>query len=194
MFTGIITETGVVAARVLSRVSIRASRRLIDKLERGTSVSVDGVCLTAIGKKKNTFLADVMPETVCKTSLAKRRIGDLVNLELSATPVSFLAGHIVQGHVDGVGTIKKIRQVGSGRILTVSVPRTLTRYIVSKGSIAVNGASLTVIASGKDYFTVGIIPYTWKTTNLSGLMRGDTVNIEVDVLAKYAEKLLKKRI
>lgn len=186
MFTGIITETGVVAARTLSRISIRANRRLIGALNRGMSISVDGACLTTVARKKDTFSADIMTETARKTSLAKRRVGDLVNLELPATPSSFLAGHIVQGHVDGIGTIQEIRKIGSGRTLKITVPRSLTRHIVYKGSIAVNGISLTVIEARKDHFTVGIIPHTWSTTNLRAVKRGDKVNLEADVLAKYA--------
>lgn len=194
MFTGIITETGTIAARTQSRVSIRASRRLIGALDRGMSISVDGACLTVIARDKNTFSADIMPETARKTSLANLRLGDLVNLELPATPASFLSGHVVQGHVDGVGTIKEIRKDGSDRILKAAVPRALARYIVPKGSIAMNGISLTVIQAARGYFTVGIIPHTWSATNLRTAKRGDVVNIEVDVLAKYAEKLLKKLI
>lgn len=190
MFTGIITETGTVVVRTGSKVSIRASNRLIGKLKRGISVSVDGACLTVVGKKARVFSADIMPETMRRTRLDGMRPDALVNLELPATPAALLSGHFVQGHVDGVGTIKEIQKAGSERILTIAIPRNLTRYVVSKGSIAVNGISLTVIEIRKDYFAVGIIPHTWKTTNLSGLMRGDKVNLEVDVLAKYVEEFV----
>lgn len=194
MFTGIITETGVVSSRAPARISIRASRNFVRALARGASVALDGACLTVVAKGKNSFSADIMPETARRTTLSDLRRGTSVNLELPATPASFLSGHIVQGHVDGVGTVEEIRKDGSDRILKIAIPRNLARYVVSKGSIALNGISLTVIQAGRGYFTVGIIPHTWNTTNLCTVMRGNAVNVEVDVLAKYVEKLVKKRI
>lgn len=190
MFTGIITETGVVTTRTRSRISLRTSQRFIRKLTRGASVAVDGACLTVVGKKARVFSADIMPETVGRTTLGHLSRGVCVNLELPASPTSFLSGHVVEGHIDGIGTLTKIAQKGNSRMLTFSIPRTLSKYVVEKGSITVNGVALTVIESGKNHFTVGIIPHTRKATNLSALKRGDKINIEVDVLAKYVEKFV----
>lgn len=130
-----------------------------------------------------------MPETAKRTMLGRLKIGDLVNLELPVSLTQLLSGHLVHGHVDGVGTIKKIQKEGNSRLLTITISRDLNKYIVEKGSIAVNGISLTVINVGLD-FTVGIIPYTWQHTMLKQTKLGDSVNIEVDILAKYLEKIL----
>jgi riboflavin synthase len=190
MFTGIITESGMIRSRSRSGISIRASRTLVHKLNLGVSIAVDGACLTVVKKDKNTFSAGIMPETARKTTLSAFRRGVHVNLELPATPATFFSGHIVQGHVDGVGIVQDIRKDGSGRLLKIVIPSTLARYVVPKGSVALNGISLTVVGSGRDHFTVGIIPHTLKVTNLCTLQRGDAVNIEVDVLAKYVEKFV----
>ncbi len=194
MFTGIITETGTVADVSRSDISIRASGLFLRKLKSGTSVSVDGACLTVTAKNKSSFTADIMPETKRRTTLGNLRRGDTVNLELPATPNSFLSGHIVQGHVDGTGVVTKMRKEGASYILSFSCPRPLARSVVEKGSIALNGVSLTVIDAGASGFTVGIIPHTWQVTALHKLKRGGRVNIETDVLAKYAEKNYLKKL
>jgi len=194
MFTGIITETGTVADVSRSDISIRTSGLFLRKLRSGTSVSIDGACLTVTSKNKNSFTADIMPETKRRTTLGNLRRGDTINLELPATPDSLLSGHIVQGHVDGTGMLTKIRKEGASYILSFSIPRPLTRAVVEKGSITINGVSLTVIDAGASGFTAGIIPHTWKVTALHKLKRGDRVNIETDVLAKYAEKNYFKKL
>jgi len=156
------------------------------------SVAVNGACLTVVGKKGISFIADIMPETARRTTLGRLRRKTPVNLELPATPASFLSGHIVQGHIDGIGSVKKIVKDGGSHILTIAIPRVLGRYIVPKGSVAINGVSLTIITARSSMFTAGIIPHTFRVTMLGTLAPGDTVNIEVDVLAKYAEKFARK--
>ncbi len=184
MFTGIITETGIVE-RGAPRFSVRADSSLLRKLKRGDSIAVDGACLTVVGKTKRALSADLMPETTRRTTLGRIPRGVLVNLELPATPASFLSGHIVQGHVDEVGSLVSVVRKGHGHLLKFSIARELSKYIVEKGSIAVNGVSLTVVEAGENYFTVGIIPYTWDNTTFRTMKVGDRANIEADVLAKY---------
>ena len=162
------------------------------KIRNGTSVSVNGVCLTILKKpSKNSFAVEVMPETLNKTMLGNLKTDNLVNLELPLTPADFISGHIVQGHVDGVAKLDSITRQGISHILKFSIPRKLSKYMVAKGSVAVNGISLTIIEIGKNYFTVGIIPYTWTNTMLHTVKKNDFVNIEVDILAKYVERLKK---
>lgn len=192
MFTGIITYLGKVTKNSNETLTIQTDKDFIDELSQGMSISVDGICLTAVDITNTTFSITYMPETSKKTTISSMQKGNLVNLELSATPSTFLAGHIVQGHVDAVSKIVNILPDGNSRIFTFSIPEVLSKYIVEKGSIAVNGISLTVITISNDSFTVGIIPHTWKKTMLHISKVGDFVNIEVDVLAKYIEKLLKK--
>lgn len=192
MFTGIITETGTIANVSRSKIAIRASRAVLRTLDHGTSIAVDGACLTVIAKNKSSFAADIMPETMRRTTLGRLRRGDTVNLELPATPSSLLSGHIVQGHIDGIGTLKQIKIESDSHIFSISVPRTLARYIVEKGSVTVNGVALTVIDVRASEFTVSIIPHTWKMTMIHTLKPNDHINIEVDVLGKYIEKLIRK--
>lgn len=194
MFTGIITHTGKLEKKEKSVFTFSAPSDVLNKLSTGESISVNGCCLTVVGLSGTAFLVDVMQETEKKTMLGLLKIGYMVNLELPATPTSFLSGHIVQGHIDGVGKIEAIKQEGNSRLITIFVPKDLGRYIVEKGSIAVSGISLTVINVEKDYFTVGIIPHTWKNTMLRNIKVGDLVNIETDIMAKYIEKLWKQKI
>lgn len=188
MFTGIITHTGKLEKREKSVFTFSAARDLIEKLKRGESIAVNGCCLTVISLLTNIFSVEVIFETEKKTMLGSLISGDRVNLELPATASSFLSGHIVQGHIDGVGKIEKIKEEGNSKLLTIFVPKDLNRYIVEKGSISVNGISLTVINVEKDCFTVGIIPHTWENTMLKHIKTGDLVNIEVDIIAKYIWK------
>ena len=181
MFTGIITNLGKVSQKQGSTLTISAPSKFLSKLKKGTSVSVNGICLTIVNIAGQDFVVDLMPETLKRTNIQQ---ADFVNLELPATPNSFLSGHLVQGHIDGMGKIEKI----TSQILRVSTAPNLAQYLIEKGSIAINGISLTVIKSGKNYFTVGIIPYTWVHTMLYTLKAGNFVNIEVDILAKYVKK------
>lgn len=194
MFTGIITNLGKLEKQTDSIYTFRAAKEFVQKIEEGTSVSVNGVCLTVnAAPADELFSIEIMPETQKKTMLGDVQTGDTVNLELPVTPNTFLSGHIVQGHVDAVGEITNITREENSRLLTIRLSNNLTKYIVEKGSITVNGISLTVIEAGDDFFTIGIIPYTWDNTMIHTVKVGDKVNIEVDVLAKYLEKLINKQ-
>lgn len=203
MFTGLIQETGRVTelrqlrakkSGTLTRITI-AALEIPRELHTGDSVAVSGVCLTAVEIKRKHFCADLAEETVRRTSLARLKKGSVVNLELPARPQDRLGGHIVQGHVDGVGRLIKLARI-TGRDdwrLAIEIPASLSRYVVPQGSIAIEGISLTVAAIGNNCLEIAIIPHTWKATNLQDLRPGDPVNIEVEVLAKYVEKMTAHR-
>jgi riboflavin synthase len=191
MFTGIITNLGKVTSKSKNKLIIKTDRVFIGKLSKGTSIAIDGICLTIVDLRENSFSIDFMPETEEKTNIKYLKTSDLVNLELPATAKSFLSGHIVQGHIDGVAKLETITKESNSYILKFSIPKNLSKYIVEKGSMAVNGISLTVIDIGNKFFTVGIIPHTWDKTMLHTIKLNDYVNIEVDILAKYLEKLIK---
>jgi riboflavin synthase len=193
MFTGIIEELGTVAGVEdqgdAIRLTIQAEHVLADA-GLGDSISVNGCCLTVAERDGDTWTADVMQETLDKTSLAGVQPGDRVNLERAVTPTTRLGGHIVQGHVDGVGTIAGRTPSEHWEVVDVSMPPGLARYRVDKGSITVDGVSLTVVEARDDGFTVSLIPETLARTTLGSRQPGDRVNLEVDVLAKHVEKLL----
>ncbi len=189
MFTGIVTHVGKFERKESQRFFFSAPSAFLKSLHPSDSVAVNGTCLTVEKVSKKEFSVSLMSETLGRTMFAGIAPGDVVNLEMPSTPSTFLAGHIVQGHIDGVGKLLKCEQKGNSRILEISIDRKLTKYIVSKGSIAVNGISLTVIESKKESFTIGIIPYTWEHTMLHEIKIGDALNIEVDILAKYVEKI-----
>ena len=191
MFTGIISYIVKVKSFQNSQLLVKADRSFTKQVKNGDSVAVNGVCLTVIDKRADLFQVEVMLETLKRTALGGLKSGDIVNLELAMKAADRFAGHIVQGHIDGVAAVKSIKQKGNSHIFTFEVPKQLGRYIVEKGSVAVNGISLTVIDTNNKTFTVGIIPYTWRHTMLSSTKVGDRVNIEVDILAKYLEKLEK---
>ena len=185
MFTGIITNTGKLVHKENALFTFQTDALLCQKIDNGTSISVNGVCLTVFAKTAETFSVEIMPETEEKTMLGNLQIHDVVNLELPVTPQTFLSGHIVQGHVDDIGKLKHIGEKENSKILTIEINSDLSKYIVEKGSIAMNGISLTIIDITKTSFTAGIIPYTWKHTMLHMIKIGDSVNIEVDILGKY---------
>jgi riboflavin synthase len=193
MFTGIVEELGTVATIVdqgdAVRLTLRASTVLED-VSLGDSISVNGCCLTVVSRDGDLWTADVMQETLDKTSLLGARPGDRVNLERAVTAGTRLGGHIVQGHVDGVGTIVSRSPSEHWEVVEVSIPTGLSRYLVDKGSITVDGVSLTVVQAGDDSFTISLIPETLARTTLGFRQPGDRVNLEVDVLAKYVERLL----
>jgi riboflavin synthase len=193
MFTGIVEELGTVAGvddqGDALRLTIHAEHVLVDA-GLGDSISVNGCCLTVAEKDGDTWTADVMQETLDKTSLAGVRPGDRVNLERAVTPTTRLGGHIVQGHVDGVGTVTGRTPSEHWEVVEISMPPQLSRYLVDKGSITVDGVSLTVVEAHDDGFTVSLIPETLARTTLGSRQVGDRVNLEVDVLAKHVEKLL----
>jgi len=193
MFTGIVEELGTVAGVEdqgdAIRLAIHAEHVLADA-RLGDSIAVNGCCLTVAERDGDTWTADVMQETLDKTSLAGVAPGDRVNLERAVTPTTRLGGHIVQGHVDGVGTIAARTPSEHWEVVEVSMPPELGRYLVDKGSITVDGVSLTVVEARDDAFTVSLIPETLARTTLGRRQVGDRVNLEVDVLAKHVEKLL----
>jgi riboflavin synthase len=193
VFTGIVEELGtVVAVRPGdegAEVTIRGPRVTSDT-RPGDSIAVNGVCLTAVAVDGDTFTADVMRETLRRSTLGRLRPGEAVNLERALTLSSRLGGHLVQGHVDGVGTVRERRPGPSSEDLRVELPAGLERYVVEKGSITVDGVSLTVVAVADGWFEVSLIPTTLAATTLGRRQVGDPVNLEVDVLAKYVERLL----
>ncbi|MDH5596574.1 MAG: riboflavin synthase [Candidatus Peregrinibacteria bacterium] len=188
MFTGIIESMGQVRRKGKHSLTIKAPQ-ILPELSIGSSIAVDGVCLTVTKKGRDEFEADVMPITLERTTLGGRQAEDFVNLELAMLGSKRFEGHIVGGHVEGVAELTEMKIVDNAYHLKFRVPEGLERYIVPTGSIAVNGISLTVIEVSDDEFMVGIIPHTWENTNMHTLKIGDKVNIETDIMAKYAEKL-----
>jgi riboflavin synthase len=193
MFTGLIADLGTVGAieRDPEGTTLEISTGLAGELAVGDSVAVNGVCLTATAVHSGGFRAQAMEETLRRSSLGLLRTGWRVNLELALPADGRLGGHIVQGHVDGTGTIVAIREEGFARILDVEVEDDLARYLVEKGSVALDGVSLTVSEVRDGGFSVSLIPETLARTSLGGAQVGDRVNLEVDILAKHVERLLK---
>lgn len=192
MFTGIVEELGTVEKVEDQGDAIRLTVRAVTVLEDahlGDSISVNGCCLTVADRDGDLWTADVMQETLDKTSLYGVRPGDRVNLERAVTADKRLGGHIVQGHVDTVGTIKARTPSENWEVVEIAMPPELGRYLVDKGSITVDGVSLTVVEAGTDSFTVSLIPETLARTTLGFRQPGDRVNLEVDVIAKHVEKL-----
>jgi riboflavin synthase len=193
LFTGLVAGTGTVQSleRDGAGVRLRVRSELAGELGAGDSVAVNGVCLTAVEPDAQGFSADVMEETLRRSSLGPLGEGDAVNLELPLRAGDRLGGHIVQGHVDATGEVVSVREEGLSRVLRIAASADLLRYIVEKGSIAVEGVSLTVSAVDGDAFEVSLIPETLERTTLGAAAPGRTVNLEVDVLAKYVEKAIR---
>jgi riboflavin synthase len=189
VFTGLVQDLGTVSAVDASDDGVRLAVATALELGEGDSVSVNGVCLTATDVADGGFRADVMNETLRRSSLAQLEAGSRVNLELPLRAADRLGGHFVQGHVDGVGGVWDMRDEGFSRVVTIGVPAELMRYVVEKGSIAVDGVSLTISALGDDWLQVSLIPETLERTILGDVGVGQAVNLEVDVLAKYVERL-----
>lgn len=193
MFTGIVEELGEVTAVENLGDSCRFRLRgpvVTDGSKHGDSIAVNGVCLTVVEREGDEFTADVMAETLNRSSLGALAAGSRVNLERTVAVGGRLGGHIVQGHVDGTGAILGREASEHWEVITISLPANLTRYVVEKGSITVDGVSLTVVDAGTDYFTISLIPTTLALTTLGTKGPGDPVNLEVDVIAKYVERLL----
>jgi len=192
VFTGLVADLGTVADVDATPDGVRLSvaSRLAEELSEGDSVAVNGVCLTATTVADGAFTADVMHETLRRSSLAEVAAGGQVNLELPLRAQDRLGGHVVQGHVDGLGSVISVGEDGFARVVTIAAPAGLLRYVVEKGSIAVDGVSLTVASVTPDTFSVSLIPETLERTNLGVAAPGTPVNLEVDVLAKYVEKLV----
>ena len=197
MFTGIVEEVGTIRAIDLngdSAVLDIACATVIQDARLGDSISVNGCCLTVTTlPDAGGFTADLMGETLKRTSLGALSDGSAVNLERALRADGRLGGHLVQGHVDGVGNVVEVEPLDNWTTMRVSVPEHLRRYVVEKGSITVDGTSLTVMDAGDDWFAVGLIPHTLHNTSLRDRRAGDPVNLEVDVIAKYVEKMLRYR-
>jgi riboflavin synthase len=193
MFTGIVEELGTV--RRAGSPLVVFARKVVDDSEPGSSVAVNGVCLTVVDRTEEDGGAvlsfDLSPETLDRSSLGRLAPGDGVNLERPVTLVTRLGGHMVQGHVDGVGEVRAIEAAEPGRTVTITVPESLRRYVVEKGSIAVDGVSLTVAMVEDGRFVVALVPYTLEATTFGDARIGDPVNLEVDVVAKYVEGFVK---
>ena len=197
MFTGIVEELGTIAAIEDQGDAIRltvGATTVLEDAALGDSIAVNGCCLTVATRDGATWTADVMQETLDKTSLRGIAVGDVVNLERAVTPQTRLGGHIVQGHVDGVGEILARTPSEHWEVVEVSLPEHLARYLVDKGSITVDGVSLTVVEAKDTSFTVSLIPETLARTTLGRREVGDRVNLEADVLAKHVEKLLQSGV
>jgi len=193
MFTGLVEELGKVESRepfVGGERIVIAATVVTSDIHNGDSISVNGVCLTALDVTARTFAADVSPETLDKTTLGNLNAGSPVNLERAVTPTTHLGGHIVQGHVDGRGTFVSATSEGDFWTVRIGFAPEFARYLVYKGSVTVEGISLTVAAHNEASFDIAVIPKTWEMTNLSTLNPGDAVNLEADVIAKYVERML----
>lgn len=189
MFTGLVREVGTVVSMDRGRLVVEAPETARDAA-LGDSIAIDGVCLTVVACVDSTLRFDAVPETLARTSLATLDQGSRVNLEPALRAGDPLGGHIVQGHVDGVGTVRTVEDEGDGRRVWFDAPHDLLKYVVEKGSIAVQGTSLTVADTDDGGFAVALIPHTLEATTLGELEADQNVNLEVDVLAKYVEKLL----
>lgn len=196
MFTGIIEEMGyvkeVIHKGVDARIVIEAHSVTKNSAE-GDSIAVNGVCLTALDLTKDSFAADCSKETLERSTLGRLRHASPVNLERAVTPSTRLGGHIVQGHVDARGRFLNVTEHGGSWTVRIEYPREIARYLVFKGSVAVEGISLTIADLTEKHFDIAVIPKTWDVTNLAHLRPGDQVNLEVDVIAKYVERLLAER-
>jgi riboflavin synthase len=202
MFTGLIADLGDVTSIESDGegATLEIETRLAEELSEGDSIAVNGVCLTATEVRDGSFAAQAMQETLDRSTLGASQVGARVNLELALRAADRLGGHVVQGHVDGTGTVGEIREEGFSRVLRIEVEGNrdaedgaLTRYLVQKGSVTVNGVSLTVSALREGGFSVSLIPETLERTNLGEVAIGDKVNLEVDVLAKHVERLMEAR-
>jgi riboflavin synthase len=193
MFTGIVEELGKIISFERrgdgARINISA-RTVTDKTLEGDSIAVNGVCLTALDVTPDSFAADISGETLKRSTLGRLKAGAKVNLERAVTPSTRLGGHIVQGHVDSTGKFLQAVKQGDFWTVRIGFPPELARYLIYKGSIAVEGISLTIADLADDYFEIAVIPKTWELTNLSTLKPGDAVNLEVDMIAKYVERIL----
>lgn len=190
MFTGLIEDVGSIEAveSTPDGARLRIATRLCEEIAEGDSVAVDGVCLTATGVAERTFTADAVRQTLAVTALGDRGLGDLVNLELAMRAGDRLGGHIVQGHVDIATEVLNVTEEGFGRRLRIVLDSSISPYVVERGSITLDGVSLTLAALGEDWLEVALIPETLERTTLGGVGAGRRLNVEVDVLAKYVER------
>ena len=189
MFTGIVEEVGRVALIEPRKLKINASL-VMEGLKLGDSISINGTCLTVVDCTPERFAIDLSPETLRRTSLGELKTGGPVNLERALSASDRMGGHIVQGHVDGTGRVTSLKPEEDCVILRIRTPKRLMPYIVEKGFVAVDGISLTVVKKSSSSFTLSVIPFTLRNTNLQDIRVGDRVNLETDILAKYVESLL----
>lgn len=193
MFTGLVEELGKVKAIVRGAKSVRLTviaREILSDVRLGDSIAVNGTCLTVVDYSDTWFTADVMPETVDRTVLAKLKAGDTVNLERTLRLGDRFGGHIVSGHIDGVGIIRGLKKDDNAVVVRIEAEPEIMKYMITKGSIAIDGISLTVVECGHNWFTVSLIPHTAAMTTLGIKNVGDIVNLETDIIGKYVEKLL----
>ena len=193
MFTGLIEEVGTVRSverrTAFQRLEVTSNLPL-DGTAVGDSISINGACQTVVGRADDSFRVESVEETLRRTNLGSLNPGDAVNLERSMRADGRLGGHVVLGHVDGVGSLRRFDRDGENRILEIGMPVELRRFVAGKGSVAVDGISLTVVEVSETSFTAAIIPHTLRNTNLSGRRAGDAVNLEIDVMARYVARLL----
>lgn len=192
MFTGIIEEVGKLSSKEAGRIKI-SCEKVLEGVEIGDSINTNGICLTVVEKGADYFKADVMPETIRKTSLSELKKGAKINLERALKVGDRLNGHIVSGHIDGCGKILSIKAEGNAIMLEITAESRIMRQIAEKGSVAIDGISLTVVKTNSESFYVSLIPHTMAETNLEDKKIGSIVNIETDILAKYVERQLKFR-
>lgn len=190
MFTGIVEEIGTVSALSGGKITVKASKVLEQKELSGSSIAVNGVCLTVASSSADSFTADIMPQTLRLTNLGKLSVGSKVNLERAMAADGRFGGHIVSGHIDGTGTVASVTPEGNAVWLTVDCSQDLLRYILPRGSITIDGVSLTAAEVGDSYFKVSLIPHTRQETTLLNHKIGDMVNLETDIIGKYVERLM----
>lgn len=193
MFTGLIEETGKLIEKIKTgdgrRLKI-SGRIVMDDLDIGSSIAVNGCCLTVVEKSENTFAVDTIEETLLKTNLGSLNPNDRVNLERPLKADERLGGHFVLGHVDTTGKVEEVKELSNSHFMTISFPDKFKKYLIYVGSVAIDGVSMTVARLEDNKFSVGIIPHTWKETVFSDKKEGDTVNLEFDVLGKYVERIM----
>jgi riboflavin synthase len=196
LFTGIIEELGTVAKLEKHGAGagiVISAKTVTEDANEGDSIAVNGICLTALNITKKSFAADVSDETLLRSTIGNLRVGSKVNLERAVTPSTRLGGHIVQGHVDARGVFLGAAQAGDFWTVRIGYPPEIAAYLVFKGSVSIEGISLTVANLTDEYFEIAVIPKTWELTNLHSLKNGDAVNLEADVIAKYVERILSVR-
>ncbi|HSW56467.1 MAG TPA: riboflavin synthase [Ignavibacteriaceae bacterium] len=196
MFTGIIEEIGTIekVSPISGGISLTIrAKKIIEDIAVNDSVCIDGVCLTVTKSDKNSFWVDAVGATLEKSTFNKVKADASVNLERSVRLSDRLGGHLVQGHVNGIGTLSEIKKLGENYLVKIVIPEELERYLVNEGSIAINGISLTIADLNSNEISISVIPHTWQNTNLKDKKVNEKVNVEIDILAKYVEKLLAKR-
>jgi riboflavin synthase len=196
MFTGLVEEVGSVSGKIKTGEGFKfkiTAKNVVDDLSIGSSIAVNGCCLTVVEKDNNTFAVDTIEETLKKTNLGQTNVGDKVNLERPLKADARLGGHFVLGHVDTVGIVEEIQELSNSHLMTISFPAQFSKYLIYVGSVSIDGTSMTVARLGENNFSVGIIPHTWEETVFSQKLVGDSVNLEFDVLGKYVERIMESK-